>query len=498
MIFLKKIVKVANERVTLNKEPLKALLIEDNQDVRNILKQFLENKHYIVIEAEDGETGLNKYNSERPDIVFLDLGLPGISGKDVLAEIQSSSADIPKIMISGLGQRDDVIDTMRLGAYDYLIKPVTSEMFDFSLRRAESYMYFQKLVKEYQRNLEVDVREKTIELAKKNEELKKINEDLAWTIKLLEIEKNASQTLETRHNFFLKNSDEGMILFIDDHIDDISPAALKMLEVSFDQLQKGGLLNYVADNYKSYLIEELGKKVEETEKTFDLEFVLNNGKQFYAETRIIFVNDNALKIKGKMIKFWDVSKRLEHHLTRLPGQVIFDDRLCSALHHGRKINHGKEQKVSMAIFYLDLKGFKHINDTRGHAYGDEQLKKVAEILKKHIVRKTDTAAHPHGDEFYLLYPEIRDNKDINRLMISLQKKFREANINVSIGGYIYDFSWQPEIPEESRGSSREKQVKRDKALVKQLLEMAEKQMYLAKNYENIISPVVIDGILIEE
>ena len=102
----------------------KILLIEDDKFLRELIIQKLGREGFEVTEAPEGEAGLSKMKEDRPDLVLLDLILPGIDGFEVLSRMKKDPAlaSIPVIILSNLGQRDDVQKGIDLGAEDYLIK----------------------------------------------------------------------------------------------------------------------------------------------------------------------------------------------------------------------------------------------------------------------------------------------------------------------------------------------------------------------------------------
>lgn len=102
----------------------KILIIEDDKFLRKLVVRKLMSEGYDVSEAVDGEQGVKKAQTENPDLVLLDLILPGIDGFEVLARIKSDSNtnSIPVIILSNLGQREDIEKGFNLGAVDYLIK----------------------------------------------------------------------------------------------------------------------------------------------------------------------------------------------------------------------------------------------------------------------------------------------------------------------------------------------------------------------------------------
>lgn len=102
----------------------KILIVEDDKFLRELISRKLLDENYQVVGAKDGEEGLRKISEEKPDAVLLDLILPGIDGFDVLAKVKGDPmlAEIPIIILSNLGQRDDVEKGLGLGAVDFLIK----------------------------------------------------------------------------------------------------------------------------------------------------------------------------------------------------------------------------------------------------------------------------------------------------------------------------------------------------------------------------------------
>ena len=102
----------------------KILIVEDDKFLRELIVKKLSNEGYEVVEAVDGEQGIQKIKDDKPDLVLLDLILPGIDGFGVLAQKKEDPfiASIPVIVLSNLGQKEDVDKGLGLGATDYLIK----------------------------------------------------------------------------------------------------------------------------------------------------------------------------------------------------------------------------------------------------------------------------------------------------------------------------------------------------------------------------------------
>lgn len=103
---------------------LKILVVEDDKFLRELITQKLIREGHDVKGAVDGEDGVIKIKEEKPDIILLDLILPGIDGFEVLAKVKDDPElkNIPVLILSNLGQRDDVERGLKLGAVDFLIK----------------------------------------------------------------------------------------------------------------------------------------------------------------------------------------------------------------------------------------------------------------------------------------------------------------------------------------------------------------------------------------
>jgi len=100
------------------------LVIEDDKFLRELIAKKLIKEGYETSEAVDGEEGIKKIKEEKPDLILLDLILPGIDGFEVLSRMREDSTtnSIPVIILSNLGQKEDVEKGLKLGAVDYLIK----------------------------------------------------------------------------------------------------------------------------------------------------------------------------------------------------------------------------------------------------------------------------------------------------------------------------------------------------------------------------------------
>jgi len=101
------------------------LVVEDDLDIRELISFNLANEGHQVFEANDGEVGIDKARNNNPDLILLDLMLPGIQGLDVCRIIKSNqeTKEIPIIMVTALGQEEDIVKGLETGADDYITKP---------------------------------------------------------------------------------------------------------------------------------------------------------------------------------------------------------------------------------------------------------------------------------------------------------------------------------------------------------------------------------------
>jgi response regulator RpfG family c-di-GMP phosphodiesterase len=149
------------------------LLVEDDPFVRKSMAAFLENCGFHILQAENGRKGLELFTEKAPDLMILDLQMPGMNGFELLAAIKNDNSVFPTIVVSGTGSRDDVIATMKLGAWDYLTKPIEDMvLLELSVNQALEKSQLIKENKQYQLHLEEEVSERTAELQRQQQELK--------------------------------------------------------------------------------------------------------------------------------------------------------------------------------------------------------------------------------------------------------------------------------------------------------------------------------------
>ena len=103
------------------------LIIDDEEPIRFSLRGILEDEGYEVLEAATAEEGLEVADAERPDLVFLDIWLPGMDGLTAQARLKGNHPDLPVVMISGHGTIETAVSAIQQGAYDFIEKPLSLE-----------------------------------------------------------------------------------------------------------------------------------------------------------------------------------------------------------------------------------------------------------------------------------------------------------------------------------------------------------------------------------
>lgn len=156
---------------------LKILIIEDEAAIRRVLVKILteENKEYQVEEAEDGLVGMEKFKDTDYDLVLCDIKMPKMDGIEVLEAAKKIKPEIPIVMISGHGDLDTAVNTMRMGAFDYISKPPDLNRLLNTVRNAldrkslvtENTMLKKKVGKKYEMVGESDAISKIMEIIEK-------------------------------------------------------------------------------------------------------------------------------------------------------------------------------------------------------------------------------------------------------------------------------------------------------------------------------------------
>ncbi len=142
----------------------KILLIDDEEGIRKVLSISLTDSGYKVLTAENGEEALRLFREMNPPIVLTDIKMPGMDGIELLQKIKEESPDTEVIMITGHGDMELAIQSLKFDATDFITKPIHDDALGIALKRANEKITLKAKLKEYTENLEHLVEEKTEQL----------------------------------------------------------------------------------------------------------------------------------------------------------------------------------------------------------------------------------------------------------------------------------------------------------------------------------------------
>lgn len=430
------------------------LIIDDNPEKLKMLRRRVEQIGHSVLTATGGLQGLEAITKRLPDLILLDLIMPDINGLEVLIKLKADSSlkDIPVLMISSTSDMDTVIECIKQGADDYLPTPIDNTLL-FS--RIESC-----LTKKFSRDREVQVMQA----------LEEARMRLATAIESID------------EGFAIFDSQDRLISYNSKFID-LYPA------VSTLTLESSTYEDFLNANIaqETYALERRKKKKVETDSSNPLssndikawcEDALKHHRNpqtpqvhLLKDGRWIESIENKIPSGGTVAVHKDISDRMRreqkleyqaHHdaLTGLINRKGFEMKLEKTL------REAQDNKEILGLLFFDLDGFKKVNDTLGHDFGDFLLKEVAQKLS-HCLRTTDHLARMGGDEFVAI---ITDNPTLDQLEIIATRSLKALGNQVEQDGKIANFGMSIGI------AAYPEHGKNPKALVTQ----ADKAMYAAK------------------
>jgi diguanylate cyclase (GGDEF)-like protein/PAS domain S-box-containing protein len=389
-----------------NLRPSRLLIVDDNEMNRDMLARRLLRKGYIVALAENAKDLLERVKQDQVDLVLLDIEMPEISGLDALQKLREhySAAQLPVIMVTAKSQSDDIVKALDLGANDYLTKPVDFPVAVARIGTQLSHKHAQEALKESEERYALAARG---------------SNDGLW-------DWNLSAGLvhfSPRWKAMLGYHDDEIGDRPEEWLDRIHDADRERVKEEIAAHQKGQTPHFESEHRVLH-------------KDGGFRWMLSRGVAVYDSS------GNALRMAGSQT---DITEgKVSDPLTGLPNRLLFIDRV------GRLIKHTKRRKDHLfAVLFMDLDGFKMINDSMGHLIGDQLLLGVANRLEKCLrssdtvarLGETFTVARLGGDEFTVLLDDIKDPNDAkraaDRMMKSLAAPFilggKEVFTSVSIG-----------------------------------------------------------------
>jgi len=402
----------------MKSRPGRLLIVDDNEMNRDMLARRLARKGYVIGLAESAKELLPRVKEDGIDLVLLDIEMPEVTGLDALQVLRESYSpiELPIIMVTAKNQSDDIVKALEMGANDYLTKPVDFPVALARIGTQLSHKQAQEALRESEERYALAARGAN---------------DGLWDWNLV-----------TGAVYFSPRW-KAMLGFREDETD--------------DRLEEW--LGRIHDADRERVKEEIAAHQRGLTPHFESEHRLlhKDGGFRWMLSRGLAVHDRtgkALRMAGSQT---DITERkVSDPLTGLPNRLLFIDRL------GRLIKHSQRRKDHLfSVLFLDLDGFKMINDSLGHLVGDQLLVGVAMRLEKCLrssdtvarLGETFTVARLGGDEFTILLDDLKEPADANRaaerLMKALAPPFllagKEVFTSISIGIALSNTAYeQPE------------------------------------------------------
>ena len=140
------------------------LLVDDEEDIRDVLGIYLSEAGYRVITAENGEEAITKFMAQKPKVVLTDIKMPGIDGVQLLKRIKEEEPETEVILITGHGDMDLAIQSFKHDATDFITKPINHDILDIALNRAYERIDLRRKIRDYTENLENLVKDQAAKL----------------------------------------------------------------------------------------------------------------------------------------------------------------------------------------------------------------------------------------------------------------------------------------------------------------------------------------------
>ena len=457
-------------------EKQKVLIVEDHRDMLAVLRKYLEDQNFSVIEATTGEKGIELFKKEHPDLILLDIMLPGISGIDVIKKIKNQSVSdkyTPIIIITAKNDISDIVDGLGSGADDYIVKPFHFDELTARINSALRLKQLNELLIRQSTNLEnanKEIRELNEELVGKNKELRKniyglhslfeVSMDLSSILDLPGLINSALLTIIGQYSLksamYLKmNSQHDNKLEIFDTKG--YNEQLTDVTIPYDDT----LIEYMKNNPGPILVTDLKHKINTSNYLHRLDTIgiglivpvlikgmvrgllcfgprLREDDYEDRELEQITILANIISIAVNNASLYKEIEQLSYTdgMTDLHNFRYFELRLKEEV-----IRHARTN-IGLSLLILDVDYFKNYNDTLGHPAGDQVLKQVGRILKE-TARENDIVARYGGEEFALILPAVDCEGALvlaERIRIRIEEtKFRDEHVQpngkvtVSIG-----------------------------------------------------------------
>ena len=177
----------------------RVLVIDDEDIVRDSVSTYLADSGFVVFQARDGREGLDQFQEKQPHVVLLDLRMPRMDGLEVLEAIAGELDQVPVIVVTGAGVLQDAVAALRLGAFDYVTKPIVDmAVLEHSVNRALEHTRLREENRRYQAHLEDEIQVRTQDLHWRTEQLMAANAELKKEMAMREKTASALKQSEAR------------------------------------------------------------------------------------------------------------------------------------------------------------------------------------------------------------------------------------------------------------------------------------------------------------
>jgi len=296
----------------------KIITIDDERAVRRSLKAFLEDSGFDVLEAENGREGIRLIQEESPDLVLCDLRMPEVDGLEVVKYVSENLPDLPIIIVSGTGVIGDAVEAVRLGAWDYVLKPVEDmEALEQIILRALDRAGLIQENRLYKQHLVDEVNRQTAEIRSQAEQLSRINDALRGEIRERERAERVLAENERQYRELVSNLQEGLgSVDANEVFTYCNPAMAHIFELEPNELIGRTLVEFLPPHEQARVVEQTHERVQGRIGTYNLEITtaLGNARLIVVHARPEFSSAGQYIGATALVQDITEQKKLENHL----------------------------------------------------------------------------------------------------------------------------------------------------------------------------------------